>query len=58
MVMLAREIFTVFCFVAFLFIVYYAFNRRNQSMHEAVGKSIIEDDDSQVVEVIEQSPRQ
>lgn len=45
MLMLAREIFTVFCFVSFLVIVYYAYSKRNAATHESVGRSIIEDND-------------
>ena len=51
MLMLAREIFTVFCFLAFLGVVYFAYNKRSASVHESVGRSIIEDDDNEIMDL-------
>lgn len=51
MLMIARIGFTIFCMVAFAYVVWFAFNRHSQSAHEAMGRSIIDDDDSRPMEV-------
>ena len=51
MLMLVREIFTVFCFLAVLGVVYFAYNKRSASVHESVGRSIIEDDDNEIIDL-------
>ena len=48
MLTIARVGFTVFCVLAFAYVVWFAFNRRSQSTHEAVARSIIDDDDNRV----------
>ena len=52
MLLIARVGFTIFCMLAFAFVVWFAFNRRSKSTHEAVGRSIIDDDDNQLIEVV------
>ena len=56
MLTIARVGFTIFCMVAFVYVVWFAFNRRSQSTHEAVERSIIDDDDTRPAEIpVEQS---
>ena len=57
MVMIARELFTLFCFVSFMLILWYAYSKRNKTTLDSVGRSVIEDDDDNVVEVPVQSSK-
>ena len=56
MLTIARVGFTIFCMVAFAYVVWFAFNRRSQTTHEAVGRSIIDDDDNRVTEIPTEMP--